>query len=153
MPALTSIIAGVGLAASAVGAYTQYSAAQQSAKAQKKAEAIRQQAMNMDAMRRQRQLVREGRMAQANSLVSGISQGAQFGSGLAGGQAQVAAQTGSGLYYNDQARRSGNAMFDANAALYDARSSESTGSGLSSLGGALVKNSEMLSRIGSYAFQ
>ena len=52
------------------------------AKASKKAEALRQQQMNLEAVRKQREMVREGIVARASATSNAVSQGAGEGSGL-----------------------------------------------------------------------
>src|SRR5258708_35469573 len=51
--------------------------------------AVRQQAMEMSGRREKIEIARNTQIASARALAGATNQGAQFGSGIAGGQAQV----------------------------------------------------------------
>jgi hypothetical protein len=72
----------------------------------------RRLAMELNARRSQRQVVRTAQQASANALSAATNQGAQFGSGLQGGLAGVSAQSATaqeGIYQNLQI---GEKLFD-----------------------------------------
>ena len=140
-------------------AYAQQSAAQQEiTKKELEAEAVRKKAAELDARRRQLEIIRQGQRARAMSLTSATNQNAGLGSGLQGGYGQIAGQSGTQLLGVSQGLDLGNQLFGINAdisqqkialaqaggaanqasARYGAESAFA--SGLSSLGGALISN-------------
>lgn len=165
---------GIGLAASAAGSYMSYKGAQSTAKASRQAaeeqasasrqaEAARRQQMNLDALRKRRQSVREANVMRSQAMVAGVNQGAGGSSSLAGGIAQVTGDQMANESSIAQAQDIGGRIFDANSAYseagfrYDiARAKASTtgawGSMLTSLGGMAVQNSGTIGRIGNFAF-
>lgn len=152
MAAVSTVIAGVGLAIGAAGTVAQVQAAGEQAEASKKAEAARQRAMNLDARRRQLATIREGIVARGTALSNASNQGSQFGSGLAGGMAQISGQTNTNLAGIEQNRQLGNQVFSANRQAASASSASAFGGGLASLGGTLVNNAQAIGRIGNYVF-
>lgn len=165
MAAITSIIAGIGLAAGVVGAGTQLYGSMQQAEAQKKsfalsqqAESARKRAMDLDSQRKSFSIIREQQMARAQALANATSGGAQFGSGLQGGYGQISGASGNNYLGQQQNQEIGTEMFaingakggsDANSAA--AGSLSATGSGISSLGNMLVKDSGTIAKIGGWA--
>lgn len=150
MAALSTIIAGVGLALGAVGTYTSVKGAQDQANAAKRAEKLRQRQMELEAMRQRRAALRTALRARSAGLVAATSQGAQGGSGLAGGMGQVGGDLGNNLVGINQSTEIGAGIFAANRAAAGGASLAAFGSGLSSLGGAMVSNADTLGRIGTY---
>lgn len=156
-------IAAIGLAVSAVGVGTSvYGAVQQGnaqkkmAEEQKKQEAIRKQQMNLEAMRRKREIIRQSQMAQAKSLATAGAQGGAESSGFAGALGTISGGAGNASLATSQNEELGNSMFASNARMAglmgDAAQSgtiSSAGSGLGSLGGALINQSKTISRVGS----
>lgn len=164
MPAISSIIAGIGLAVSAIGTAGGLYASQQQAQGQKKAlaaqaeaERQRQIAMNLDAQRKKREIARQAQVARAQALATTTSQGASQGSGLEGAYGAISGQTGVNQLGVSQNQQIGNNIFAANRALgaangdiADAQSMGHMFEGLSSLGNGLVKNSGQIGKIGEY---
>jgi len=107
--------------------------------------------MNMEATRQKRQIIRQATLARSSALVNAEAQGASSSSGLAGGLSQIGAEQGSNLAGVNASQDIGNAMFDSNARAAQAATLSSIGSGVSSLGGALVKNQNELARLGVYS--
>lgn len=154
IPAVLAItaIAGVGLQAygaaqSAKAADSQARYQQQIAADQQRQEALRQKQMELDARRRQLEIVRQAQRVRAQGLAAATAQGAQFGSGLAGGYGQISGYSNTNLLGVGQSLELGRQNFaitsDINAAKYGyagASSSYATGQGLSSLGGALIQS-------------
>ncbi len=108
--------------------------------------AQRQLAMQVSARRQQMQIIRTNQQAKAQATAAATSQGAQFGSGLQGGLAQIAGQSGSNLLGEDQQLSIGNAIFGLDTqitqqkiAQTQAQSQGAADSGLASLGGTLLK--------------
>jgi hypothetical protein len=144
-------LAGLGM--SIFGANESSQAAQAKYDAQKKiagleiqADAQRRQAMEISARRNMLQTVRNAQQAQAQALANATSQGAQFGSGLAGGKGTVAGEAGTQMLGVSQNLQIGEKMFDINdqinmqkMAESDAESKMSQGQGMSAFGGDLMK--------------
>jgi hypothetical protein len=79
-------------------------------------------------------------------------QGAAQGSGLQGGLAQVQNEAGTSTLAVNQNQDTGTQMFGVNRRISQAQTQQSVGSGISSLGGALVKNQQEIGRLGAYLF-
>lgn len=150
MAAISTIIAGIGLAVGVAGTAVQVIGANQQAAAAKRAEDLRERQMNLEAQRQRRQAIRNALRARSIALTSATSQNAEGGSGLQGGFAQIGQQLGSNLQGINQSTEIGAGIFQANRDSAGASSLVSFGSGLSSLGGALVQNSETLGRVGTF---
>lgn len=162
MAALSSIALIGGLALSAVGAGAQTYGAIRANDAQKdeiaaqqKSEAAREQGMKLDAQRKQREMVRQGILARSQALTSSSNQGAQFSSGAAGAQAGATQQTAYNVLGVNEQTQLGEQIFDYNRqgfaakrAQADAGTVGAVGSGLGSLGGALMKNVGNISKVG-----
>jgi len=143
------IAAAVGLI-SAVGG-TGYSAykGNMAAKQSQKAEALRQQQMNLDSQMKQREIFRKTQLAQATARQRATQSGSQFGSGLQGGLAEIAQRGGEDTNYNFQSTNIGNSIFAANAAQTGFKSQAETGQGFASLGLNLLQSLPTLNRIGT----
>lgn len=144
-------IAAIGLALSAFGTIAQVVGQSKMASAQKKAESARQQQLQLDTSRRNRETVRQGIQARSAALFAAASQGAEGGSGLQGGQAQVTGQQNRDLLANNQNEGLGNTIFSANRDYYSASSIQGFGVGLSSIGGTLMSNAGLFNRVGGTA--
>lgn len=153
-----SVVGAIGLALSLGGQAISYSAQQkmiaEQTNASKKAENSREQQMRMDANHRRRQAVREGVVARSNSLAVGVSQGAQYSSGIAGAMGNATSQ---GLQNQQIASASevmGGRVFAANREYFNAsqrgQAGMAMGQGLSSLGGAIVNNADEINSMGQY---
>ncbi len=154
MPAVSSFIAVAAVGATAAGSYNQYSAAKKTSKANQaiadqeaQQEAIRKRAAELDAKRRQLEIVRNQQRARSLALSSATNQGAAAGSGLQGGYGQIAGDTGTNLLGVTQNLGLSSQIFDSNAAISQQRrniagysAQAAFGQGLSSLGGAVLNN-------------
>lgn len=147
---IETIVAVFGLGLGAIGTGVTIAGQNKQAKAQKRAETLRENQMNLEASRTRRQQVREMLAARGAALTAGVDQGASEGSGLAGGLAQVAGTGASGLVATQQNQSIGQSMFSANRAYAAGGTMAGFGSGISSLGGALVKNSSTIGKLGNY---
>lgn len=138
--------------------------AQQTANAQDQAQqeqginGAKQQAMELAGRRQQMEIVRTAQRARAAAVQAGTNQGAQFGSGMAGGLAQVTDQSLFNLSGVNDALQTGRqiAGFNSNitqdrytaaglqgqmnVAQANEKSTLSTDAGYASLGGALLKS-------------
>jgi len=121
-----SVIGGV---ISAVGAMKQ-------AKASAKAEKLRERMMSLEALRKRRELVREGVVARAQATSNATAQGASEGSALKGGIAQITNQQTRNTLASTQDEELGHGVFRANRQYAKAGGMISLGQGISSLGSA-----------------
>lgn len=164
MAVFSTIIAAIGIAASVAGTAIAFKSSQQQAKAQKQMIAAQQRAeqqrelqMNLDATRKKREVIRQAQVARANALSTGAAQGAGESSSLEGAFGGISGQSGVNMLGISQNQEIGGKIFAANrdvgaaqGKMADAQSFGAMGSGLSSLGGALVKNSDTIGKIGTY---
>ena len=163
----SAVIAVAGFATSAYGMSKQQSAQKEQARAQQegiaaqqRAEASRKQAMELDAMRRRREIVRQNVKARSMALSTATSQGASGGSGLQGGLAGIEGQTNTNLLGVNQNEAIGADIFSANQAKFGAdsrgvaaASKAATYGAISTLGGAILKNAGQIDRIGTSLFK
>lgn len=121
-----SIVGGV---ISALGAKAQ-------AKASAKAEKLRERMMQLEAMRKRREIVREGVVARAQATSNATAQGAGEGSALQGGIAQITNQTNRNTLASRQDETLGSGVFKANRQYAKAGGMIAIGQGISNLGSA-----------------
>lgn len=142
----------VSLVGNVVSASAQQQMVNEQTAASKRAENAREQQMQLDAQRRRRQAVRESLLARSMSLSAGVNQGAQYGTGVAGGMAGAVNQ---GLE-NQQGINSGEILgsriFQANRDYFDAtqrgQAGMAMGQGISAIGGAITNNAGAIGRLG-----
>ena len=153
---------GVGLtAASTVGQfYNSKKQADYQARAmndQRRADVVRRRAMEFDAMRRRREIIRQGQIARSMALAAAVNQGAEQGTGLMGGYGQIAGRVNTNLQGVQGNLELGREMFDINAdmsnnfmmaAKYGTQASMWRGVG--QLGGQLVRGQAVFDRLGDY---
>lgn len=140
--------------------------------AQQNVEKVSQGQMNLDAQRRQREIVRSSVVARSQALATETAQGASgAGSSAVGGiNGNIAGRTGVNLLGVTQNQEAGNAIFGFHQDQLNAYkqaaidgyvpataqvpngsgSTAAIGAGLSSLGGSLVKSEGLISRVGGY---
>lgn len=161
MAAISSFVLAGAAAASAVGTYTQYSAAknqgaiqQQMIAEEQKQEELRRRQMELDARRRQMEILRQQQRTRALAQATAVSQGAQGGSGIQGGLAQIAGQSGNNLLGVNQGLSLGQDMFASNANLSnlrmsyaDAGTDAALGRGISGISNTLFQLSGPLGRM------
>lgn len=106
----------------------------------------RRQAMELNASRQSLQTLRNAQQARSISLAAATNQGAQFGSGLAGGQATVSGQAGNSLLGISQNLEIGRNLFNINQnidaakmTVADAETQMATDQALMSVGSSLGK--------------
>lgn len=138
--------------AGAVGTGVQVHAQAQASEAQGKAEKARESAMNLDARRRQREIIRQAQLARATALSNATSQGAQAGSGLQGGYGQVAGEANTASTGVEMNRQLGSEIFSANRDQASANSQAAFGGALQSIGGQILQNRGAIQRVGTYTF-
>ena len=120
-----------------IGTAIQAFGAMKQAKASKKAEALRERQMNLEAMRKKREMVREGVAARSQALSNATAQGAAEGSGLQGGIAQVTAQQNRNVQAVNQDTEIGAGIFKANRQYASGGMLVSLGSGVKDLGASI----------------
>jgi hypothetical protein len=163
MAAFSAIIGAIGLGLSAAGTFMQYSAAKDQAKynaqayqLQAEAEKQRQLQMNLEAQRKKREIVRNAIIARSDALAATTAAGAagKGSSALPGAYGAISGQEGGQLLAVNQNQQIGNKIFDIHAQMFQAYSNAAsagsqaaTGSGLSSIGGMLMKQN---TTIGSF---
>lgn len=150
MAAFSTIIAAAGLGLGAVGTGFQIMGQQEAQKGAKRAEQLREAQMTIENTRQRRSLIRQATVARAAATSNATAQGASESSGLAGGLAQISGESGSAITAGNQNLGLGQGMFAANRQISSGQTTASIGSGLSSFGGGLVQNSQMIGRIGQY---
>lgn len=118
----------------------------------------KQQAMEIAGRRQQLEIMRTSQRARANAVQSATSQGAQFGSGLQGGLAQVQDQSTFNMEGVQQALMTGRNIAGLNSNISQDRYSmlnlqntatqnNATDQGYSSLGGALLKSGPVIGQL------
>lgn len=151
----------VGLGISIFGTIMQVEAANKAAAAQKKAlalqqksEAAREQAMRLDAKRRQREAIRQSIIARSQALSAGTNQGAQYGTALPGAYGQISGQLGNEVSGIAGQAVLGAEIFKNNRGVLSARKEEADagamsalGGGISSLGGAVGRSLGAIGRM------
>lgn len=164
MAVFSTIIAAVGAAAAVAGtigsvymSQQQASSARKSQRIAQEQENIRQRQMNLDAIRKKREIIRQQQMAMAQAQSTAVGQGADSGSALEGAYGSISGQSGVNLQGVNINQSMGNEMFALNrrgTQIGNQASAAGTAaagfSGLSSLGDSIVKNSETISRVGTY---
>ena len=137
---LSGLAGIVGTGVSAVGQFQQQAA-------MKKAEKIRSRQMSLEAMRAQRQTLREAQIARAAALSNATAQGAGGGSGIQGGMAQIAGQQNTNILGINQGLSLGQGMFAANRQLAAGQTMSSIGSGIQNFGSFLAQNQQTMNRL------
>jgi hypothetical protein len=146
-------ISAVSLGMQVFGAFGQASDAKAAARISKDIAAkeqgindVKQRQMELEGRRMQMENIRNSQRARAMAESSAVNQGAQFGSGLQGGLAQIQDQTLYNMFGVNQALVGGREINEFNRGisadkmkLADVQSSSATNQGISSLGGSLLK--------------
>lgn len=149
---LQLLIAAIGLGLSAAGAFEQFTGAKKAEKGAERAENARQAAQNLDAQRRKRQIIRDAQLARSQALANATAQGAQEGSGLQGGLAQISGEKNDSILGVNLNQQLGNEVFAANKQQRQGQSQANVGQAIQSVGGAIMQNRGAIERVGTYAF-
>ncbi len=162
MDPITLGIAAVGLGISIFGGMSSAAVSKQQAQVsgqiagdEQQINVQRQQQMQLEARRSQLQNFRNTQRLRAQSTAAAVNQGAQFGSGLPGGQAGIQDQSlenSRGIY---QGMAISNNIFDINSDISGKKQQlaslggqAAADQGLASLGGALVKSAPIIGGFG-----
>lgn len=156
MVAFSSIAAVVGIAGlgvQAVSAVGQASARREATAASRRAERLREQQMNLERARKQREAFRQATVARSVALSRSVSQGAGQGdeasSSLFGAYGQIAGAFGRATNTEEQNADIGAGLFAANRDLASAQGDIATYEGIGKLGSSLTANSETIGKIGN----
>lgn len=153
MAAITSLIAGIGLAVSAAGTVAGIKQGQEAAKSQKQAMDIQQRQNEVEAQRGRRQIYRDMLAAQAKSEAAAANQGGLASSALAGGLSQAANSGAQSQADLNQNLATSNALYQNKRSQIGSGQTAQTlnaiGGGLTSLGQSnLIKNVGSIFKIG-----
>lgn len=147
---LSTIASAVGVASGIAGTALNYVGQKKQHAALEKAERARERQMRLDATRQRRQIIREAIMARSTALSNATAQGAEGGSGVQGGMAQIAGEAARGLTYTNQSESLGATIFSANREAARGATLSSMGGGLTSLGGSLMDAAPGFGRLSEY---
>lgn len=157
MAMFSAIIAAIGVAASIASVAVGMSSAKEAKKQgelSRQAEETRKTQMNLDSMRKRREMIRNAQVAAAQSQAVAGAQGASESSSAQGALAGISGQAGVNTLGVTQNQELGNRLFDINAqkatSMANQQSMQSISSGLGSLGGMMMKNSGTIAQVGSY---
>lgn len=162
MDPITIGLGVVGLGLSLFGGLGQAQASKEAANISKgiagdeqRINAQKQQQMMLESGRNQLEIYRNMQRARARATQAAVSQGAQLGSGLQGGLAQVTDQSFFNFQGINQNVELGQNIFGINndisnkkMQLADVQGKAATDAGLASLGGALIKAGPMIGAMG-----
>lgn len=152
---ISAILGGAGMIGSIVGGIGAMSTSAEMSNSAMREAALQQQiqeqnhkSMVLEARRKSTEILRTQQRANAMALQSATNQGAQFGSGLQGGLAQVSGQTATNLAGVNQNMQIGEAIYGLNNKISAEKMLQaqlggqmSMYQGISSLGGSVMKSS------------
>jgi len=128
------------------GRQQQQAGIQAQSEASSKAEAAREQQMNLEAERTKRDTIRRMMAARAEAVSSASNQGASYGSGIQGGIAGITGQGYASLNATQRSQNIGSTIFSANRDYANAQAQTALGSGTFNLGMSLFGNSVQLGK-------
>lgn len=144
-PAAVALMA-VGTAVSAYGQYGQY-------KAQRKADALRQRQVQLEATRLKREQLRKAQVARAQATASAYNQGAGESSALAGGLSQITGQAGRAVTAINQDAKLSEGLFNINTEYAKSGAVVSVGEGITSVGSMIAGNADTINRASASLFK
>lgn len=147
MAVFSSIIGAVSAIAGVVGTGVSVIGAIQQNKAAKWAEALRKKQMDLESSRERRNAIRQAQIARATAMSNAVSQGAEGGSGLAGGLGQISNRANQNVLGINQGQEIGAGLFRANQQISSAQTLQSIGSGISGFGNYIAGAFEPTQRV------
>ena len=145
-----------GLATQGVSAVMQADARKDATAASRRAERLREQQMQLESQRKQRELIRQEQNARdialSRSVAQGAGQGDQASSSLFGAYGQIQGALGRASNTEEQNLDIGAGIFSANRDLASAQGDVATWEGVGKFGQSLVSNSQMIGKIGNNLF-
>lgn len=119
----------------------------------------KKQQMELNGRRQMLEVARNTQRLRAQSVQAGVNQGAQYGSGLQGGQAQIAAQGNFNMLGIGQNLEIGRNIFGLNDSISgvkmqmsDVKTSLANDQAITSLGGAILTSSGKIGDLASNVF-
>jgi hypothetical protein len=150
LPIQAAMMVG-GLAIQAYGASKKSKALKEASAASKQQEALRRQQMEMDAARKQRNIIRQSYLAQSESLVRGTGQTGSSALGgssaLPGSYGQIRSDERENFSYVAAQLGIGRSMFDARAKEAEANRKAAEGGAMSGLGASIMGSAQPASQI------
>jgi hypothetical protein len=161
MDPISLAISGVGLGMQIFGGMGQAADAKKAAQISKDEATqemginnVKQQQMELEGRRMQMENIRNNQRARAMATNAATTQGAQFGSGLAGGLAQINDQTNynmngvsAALGFGRQISAYNNNISGDKMQMADVQADSAKNAGLASLGGSLMKSGGTLGNL------
>ena len=144
-PVAAALIGG-GMVVSAYGQYGQY-------KAQRKADALRQRQVQLEATRLKREQLRKAQVARAQATARAYNQGAGESSALAGGLSQITGQTGRAVTAINQDAKLSEGLFNINSEYAKAGAISNIGEGITSIGNTIAGNADTINRASASLFK
>lgn len=158
---LGNILGGIGLVGSIIGGIGSLgisaemsNSAMREAMLQKQIQEQNHKSMMLEARRKSTEIIRTQQRANAMALHSATNQGAAAGSGLQGGYGQIAGQTATNLAGVNQNLQIGEAIYGLNNQISNEKMLQASlggrmnmYSGISSLGGSLMRSSGTIGNI------
>ena len=155
MAAVSSILAGVAVAGTAIaikGKKDESRARSDMTDASVRAENLREQQMNLEAQRAQRDIARKAQVARSIAISRGANQGALYGSAVPGAEGQIASQAGQESNAVEQNKDIGTDIFAANRDYARASGRATTQASIAGFGTSLIGLSQPIAQIGSTIF-
>lgn len=144
--ALGVAIAGLGV--TAYGTVAQQSAQKDASKASQEAEALRRRQMELENLRKQREIIRSTARARAQALGAAVNRGVGLESSVVSGAlGQISGETGNAILAQSQNTAIGRSLFDANAQLSEARGAQQTAAGIQDFGKTLFGSAQTIGNI------
>ena len=143
---VAAALLGGGMVLSAYGQYGQY-------KAQRKADALRQRQVQLEATRLRREQLRKAQVARAQATSRAYNQGAGESSALSGGQSQITAQGNRQVTAINQDADLSAGLFKTNTQYAKAGAIVSVGEGIQEVGQVIASNSGAIDRASASLFK
>jgi len=149
-------LSGAGLAMNISAQNKQAAANQQAMAYQQEQDAEKKKAMELDATRRKREMIRQAVFARGRAVSLATNQGSAQSSALQGAYGGIAGRTGVNALGVDQNLSIGESLFGLKAGESYAKmqaaqygSQAQIGAGISSMGGAIIHNLSQINSIGT----
>lgn len=147
MAVFSSIAATLSAVAGIAGTAASFVGAMQQQKGAKKAEEIRKKQMDLQAQRDRRASLRQSIIARAQASSNATAQGADQGSGLAGGLSGISNQNAQNQLGINQGQELGTRMFGAQSQISKGQTLQSIGGAISGFGDFFSSSFEQGSRV------
>lgn len=142
--ALAPVLSAVG---GLVGTAVSFMGAQKQAEGAERAEAIRKRQMDLQAQRDRRASLRQSIIARAQASSNATAQGADQGSGLAGGLGAISSQNAQNTQGINQGQQLGSQMFQAQKTISKGQTMQSIGGAIQGFGDFFSSNFSQNQRV------